>query len=341
MASMGQHEAAGTPLRRAHRAAWAVFLGMAGTTMTFQVYHAVTRGQMPWELAVLYGVVPLAISIGVLDFASKWHSALAQAGAYTVTAGAMFLSASATGAVTGHAAPSHGQLLFGGLMDAAALLAVRFIMSGPTAAQAVAAVVAREAELLRQRDAERSAREQAEAAGRAALTDLKARADAELAKRDAAWREEMTALRAALGTAEEDLAAARSEAEKSVARVTVLERKLEASGRKRRAGNGGTGSGSRAGSGSRKPEAVPGPDAAKPVPGGVPEAPADLDAESAVLWYVDQGLSASAAGIAAGLSDSRGRQIVRKLTAPAPAGVDPVTGAASGGNVAATGGGSE
>lgn len=50
-------------------------------------------------------------------------------------------------------------------------------------------------------------------------------------------------------------------------------------------------------------------------------APDDLDNEAKVLWYVANGESASAAGVKAGLTDSRGRQIVRdykRLSAPAP-----------------------
>lgn len=222
MFTMGQHSdasEAGARLVRAHRAAWAVFLGMAGTTMSFQVYHAVTSGQMPVPLAWLYGVVPLAISVGVLEFASKWGSAAGQWGAYAVTVGAMYMSAAATGTVTGHAAAPHAALLFGVLLDTAALLAIRFIMSGPKAADAIAAATkretalrekadeaARELESVRtamsaQLDAERSARAtdvsalqtQLEAAGNAreraqqTASEALARAD-EIAQRAAAGR---------------------------------------------------------------------------------------------------------------------------------------------------------
>jgi Protein of unknown function (DUF2637) len=171
--------------------------------------------------------------------------------------------------------------------------------------------------------------------GRAAETELYRdraawRAEAAAARADA--EAEVTALRADLeavtGRLEAERETARAEAEEAARRIEVLGRKLTAAGRKRGGGNGTSGSGKPEAESTRKPEAA----AAPPRPEGVPEAPPDLDAESAVLWYVDKGLSASAAGLAAGLSDSRGRQIVRKLTAPAPAGVDPVAGAGSGGS---------
>lgn len=51
------------------------------------------------------------------------------------------------------------------------------------------------------------------------------------------------------------------------------------------------------------------------------EPPADLDSEARVLWYLDKGYSASKAGVMAGLTDSRGRQIAR-LAREAPKGID-------------------
>jgi hypothetical protein len=63
------------------------------------------------------------------------------------------------------------------------------------------------------------------------------------------------------------------------------------------------------------------PEVPAAVPAGGPEQPpADLDGESAVLWYLSKGYSASAAGKAAGYTDSYGRQIARKLAKAAPKG---------------------
>lgn len=77
--------------------------------------------------------------------------------------------------------------------------------------------------------------------------------------------------------------------------------------------------GSAAGNGNRarKPQPV----AVAVSPDEVGDAPEDLDSEAKVLWYLDRGLSASKAGVKAGLHDSRGRQIAR-LRKPAPKGID-------------------
>lgn len=53
----------------------------------------------------------------------------------------------------------------------------------------------------------------------------------------------------------------------------------------------------------------------------IEDAPEDLDSEAKVLWYLDRGVSASKAGVRAGLHDSRGRQIAR-LRREAPKGID-------------------
>jgi hypothetical protein len=208
MSGMAKHSDAGTPLRRAHFAAWAVFLGMAGTSMTFQVYHAVTAGDMAWELAALYGTAPLAISIGVLEFTAAWRNLWAQLAAYAIAIGAMYESASATGAVTAHAGPSHAELVFGLILDAAALLAIAFIANGPTAAQAVAAVIRREAELLGAARAERAAREEAERTAAATEASLRVQLAEEQAAAGTAAAQAQEALRAAALRAEEGAQAA-------------------------------------------------------------------------------------------------------------------------------------
>jgi hypothetical protein len=148
---------------------------------------------MPWELAGLYGVVPLLVCMCVLEIVAEWERAPlpAKAVAYVIMGGAMFLSASATGAVVLSAAPPHFSLLFGALLDAAELLAAYFIMNGPRAADE-AAEAAAEAE----REAARIAQQAAhEAAARAAQASLRA---------------ELDSLRADLGTAQ----AGREEAER-------------------------------------------------------------------------------------------------------------------------------
>jgi hypothetical protein len=177
MPDMGKHSPTEAANTRARVSAWLVFLSMAGTTMSFQVYHSIEHGKMPWPLAVLYGIVPLLISMLVIEVVSGWDDApkWAQGGAYLIISGAMFLSAAATGAVVLHAAPNHSSLLFGLLLDGAAILAARFLMTAAkrtaaTARAAFAAVV----------EAERSARQEAEA------DTGTARAEADEARRAAA-----------------------------------------------------------------------------------------------------------------------------------------------------------
>jgi hypothetical protein len=213
----GQHEAAGSGLRRARTAAWIVTVVMGGTTMAFQVYHAVELGHMPWPLAVLYGIVPLLIALLVLEIVAEWREAPwpAKAAAYAIMGAAMFLSASATGAVVLHAAPGHFSLLPGALLDAAELLAAFFILNGPSAAQAVAKAAARERELLGQAAAERSAREQSETSLRAELSDLRARAG-----------HEIEALRSDRASAQRDLESAQRETAEALTRAEDLARRL-------------------------------------------------------------------------------------------------------------------
>lgn len=254
----------GGPLRRAWIAAWIVTLAMGGTTMAFQVYHSLHYGQMPWPLAWLFGIMPLVIAMLVLEIVAEWHAApwVAKTVAYTVMGGAMFLSASATGAVVLHAAPPHWSLLFGALLDAAELLAAYFIMNGPRAADAAAdAAAAAHAEAERQAEfaaavaAERAARSAAEEARDAALREAAeaARAVAGLTARVSAadegqagalaelagLRGKVSALEEARDAAEAALAQAGQRAESAEAKAERLSRKLgpnSAAGRNRNAG---------------------------------------------------------------------------------------------------------
>jgi hypothetical protein len=284
-----RQQQAGAPLRRAHAAAWFTFIFMAGTTMTFQTYHSVETGQMPWPLAALYGVGAFALAITVLEFARHSPSNWVKAGAYALTGGAMYLSASATGDVTQHAAPQHAQLLFGLLMDGAALLAIHFIMNGPTAGHAVAAVVRREAELIAQADAERSAREQDADAHRSAADSLRA----ELGSQRTAFDRALSEARGALETA-------RSEAETATARAEVLAAKLAAPAGRSRTGTGRRGTASRTASGTAPKD--------------------DLDLEARALKLLAANLDMSGAELAEklGVSAGYGRKLRRRLTGNGP-----------------------
>lgn len=291
---------AGGPLRRAWIAAWTVATTMAATTMGFQVYHALKWGHEPWGVAYPVGIVPLLISLCILEIVAEWRDApgWAKAGAYAIMGGSMFLSASATGKVVLASSPPHMSLLFGFLLDGAALLAVHFILNGPRKADEVAAAEAER----------RAALERAENDARASLRR-------ELDAVTARAGEEITALRQAVSEAEADRETARSEAEALTARVESLTRKLAGSDGRKPTGNGtrkGAGSTARKAAGSRAASA---PEAHQD---SGAEVPADLDSEALVLRYLSEGKSASEAGRLAGLSDARGRQIARKLAKTAP-----------------------
>lgn len=114
---------------------------------------------------------------------------------------------------------------------------------------------------------------------------------------------------------ERELGTVRGELAKATAKADALARKLAASGNGRSGnggrGRGGNGNGGRSGNGDegrRREEEIE-------------EAPADLDSELKVLWYLDRGLNPSQAGKRAGLTDRRGRQIAN-LREPAPKGID-------------------
>jgi hypothetical protein len=142
------------------------------------------------------------------------------------------------------------------------------------------------------------------------MTAVKRAAAAELS----AARSALEGERSARLEIEAELGSVRDELAKAVARAETLARKLAASG------NGGGGNRKRkptdsgnAGSGNGAPKQQPEEE--------IDEAPADLDSEAKVLWFLDKGYSASKAGVMAGLTDSRGRQIAR-LRKPAPKGID-------------------
>lgn len=151
--------------------------------------------------------------------------------------------------------------------------------------------------------------------------------NADEAAEESALRAELEAERASRERAEAGRKAALGQAAESDAKAVTLTRKVEVLERKLaglpKRKQGGNGSDAGSGNGTRKRQPVTAP-AEAPVTAPedeAEEAPADLDSEAKVLWYLDQGLTASKAGVKAGLTDSRGRQIAR-LKRPAPKGVD-------------------
>lgn len=206
------HEAAARPLKRARAWAWTVFWVTAGSSVLYNCYHALVGQHMPWYTGVPEGFVPLLVAIGVLEFSGAWReNKVLQGAAWLVTGGAMAWSAFATNSVV------HQGWAFGLIADTAALSAMYFLLNGPTAAQAVEAVAQKIAELTAAAHGERSAREQAEAAHQAALSDLRALADAEIGR-----------LRAACESAQHELESARQDATGALDQAEALRAKLDA-----------------------------------------------------------------------------------------------------------------
>ncbi|HEX5268915.1 MAG TPA: hypothetical protein VFW33_00445, partial [Gemmataceae bacterium] len=213
---------------------------------------------------------------------------------FAVMIGAMVLSIGATGAVVRPAAKGLWWL-FGAVVDTAALACLQVLLS----------LKARAAQEERRRAEELAQAADERTALRAELEALRV----DLAGKEEAARAALEPLRAELGTAQGDLAEA-------LARAEALTRKLAAAtGRKQTRKPGGTT--------GRKPATATG---RKDGTATAPEEVSDVDAEALVLKYLAEGKSASEAGRLAGLSDSRGRQIARKLAAAAPPGQDPAEG---------------
>lgn len=116
-------------------AAWVVLVAMGGTTMTFNVWHAVHTGHMPLGLAILSGVVPIVVSMGLSHIVATHNGGIwLKLATFGVMLGSMALSVGATGDVVKQA---EGPLwwLFGAVVDAAALVALRVILSPPAPAK--------------------------------------------------------------------------------------------------------------------------------------------------------------------------------------------------------------
>jgi hypothetical protein len=284
MPIMGKHSPAEAANTRARVSAWAVFISMAATTMSFQVYHSIEHGKMPWPLAGLYGIIPLLISMLLIEFVSGWDDAPAwiRPAAYLIIGGAMYLSAAATGDVVLHAAPLHSSLLFGLLLDGAAILAARFLM---TTAKVTAAM--------------------AQAAFAAAMeTERSARQDAE-AERDAARQDADEAARAAAGAA--------AQAEEAVAKAADLARQLADTKAGTGTGTKGDATGQR-GSGSagrHKGDTAARPRTKDPA---AQAAEAVTYAEAALILADEPGISGSELGRKLGTTPGYGRTLKRKLT---------------------------
>lgn len=127
MTSHAQSKRIGTP---GLGAAWAVLVGTGVTSVTYNVVHATQGARLEIVLALLLGFAPAFVAAclshvaAVLD-APGW----VKAAVIAVMGAGMVLSASATAAVVAPADPSWRGWLFGGTLDAAALLALWAILT--------------------------------------------------------------------------------------------------------------------------------------------------------------------------------------------------------------------
>ena len=128
MSAMAAHRKTTTT---ATTAAWAVLIGMGGTSVTYNVYHAVHNGTLSVGLALLYGFAPVFGAALLSHIVAVYQGGrFLQAVTFVVMLGAMTLSIGATAAVVKPAAGPWMQWLFGAVLDAAALVALRVILSG-------------------------------------------------------------------------------------------------------------------------------------------------------------------------------------------------------------------
>jgi hypothetical protein len=205
-------------------AAWVVLCAMGGTSVTFQVWHAV-HSHLAVGLAVLFGLAPVVVSLCLSHIAAEHGemSGFLQTVIYLAVALAMALSMSAVAAVVAPAAGPWQRWLFGLVLDGPSLICLRVvIVQQQRKAGRKAAVEAAER-------AERDARERAAAEATArAMAEATARAETEAAERartEAAARAKEEADAKALEAAQrlaanpskdEDAEAARREYRKSV-----------------------------------------------------------------------------------------------------------------------------
>lgn len=153
-------------------AAWAVLIGTGVTSVTYNVVHATRGAGLEVVLALLLGFAPAFVAaflshVAAVLEAPRWFIV----SVVGVMGTGMVLSASATAAVVAPAEPGWRGWLFGGLLDAAALLALWAILTArgkKAAAEAAAAAGRSEA---REALARAAAAEEELASVRAELSD--------------------------------------------------------------------------------------------------------------------------------------------------------------------------
>lgn len=283
MTVMAEHRKTAPGKSSAKVPAWAVLITMGGTSITLNFWDAThAASPMFWLIAGLRGFAPVLAAMFISEAGARFDGGkVFRRVTFAIMGGAMLLSASAVANVLRPSYPA-GWLGLGmswlfGIVLDAAALTGLWII-----------LTERE----RRREAERA--EEARDAT-AEMAEAVAAAEA-LVRQEAASM--VDGLRG-------ELAGARAEMEALRQRATARKRR-RAPARKPAPAT------------ARKQEAATAPDPASATAGITgPEDAVDLDTEALILKYIDEGHSASKAGVLAGVTDSRGRQVAR-LHRPAP-----------------------
>jgi hypothetical protein len=161
------------------RISWVTLLGTGGISVTFNIVHAVAHGRMELGLAMLYGIAPVfsAMCLSHIVALHKGGRGM-QVLTYLVMLGAMAMSIGAVASVVHPVAGPYLEWVMGAVLDAAALIALRVILTEHQRAAARAA---------RAEADERARAEATRQAEAAAIAEATRRAELE-AEREAAER---------------------------------------------------------------------------------------------------------------------------------------------------------
>ena len=119
-----------SPEGSAVAAAWSVLVVMGGTSVTFQIWHSVHGGRLVLPLALLYGIAPVFAAMFLSHMAAAHDGGTwMRRATFAVMVGAMTMSIGSIAAVVRPTSGPYLEWLFGAVLDAAALIALRVILT--------------------------------------------------------------------------------------------------------------------------------------------------------------------------------------------------------------------
>lgn len=122
--------------------AWPVLIVTGGTSGTMSVYHACKYGDLPWELAVLTGAVPVIVAMGMSEIVALYDAGRLLKGlTFAVMAGGLAMTMHASAIVVGPAQGAGFRWGWGLDLDLAALIAL-FVLLNPQPRRAAKAAAA-------------------------------------------------------------------------------------------------------------------------------------------------------------------------------------------------------